>query len=38
MRDIDNLRNIERIFAIYLPNEGLGFAINDRLKRASSNN
>lgn len=37
MRNLDNQPDIEEIFAILFPNEGLGYAINDRLKRASIN-
>jgi hypothetical protein len=34
MHQIDKL-NIDKIFAEKLPSIGLGYAINDRLKRAS---
>jgi len=38
MRLIDSEQHVEKIYALPFPSSGLGFAINDRLKRASINN
>ena len=35
MRELDSLQNIECIYAEWVPEEGIGVAINDKLKRAS---
>lgn len=36
LRELDNRSHIQTIFTEYVPNEGLGRAINDRIKRATT--
>ena len=36
LRELDNRSHIQTIFTEYVPNEGLGRALNDRIKRATT--